>query len=181
MAGGKSSRMGKDKGLIALNGQPMIQYIINVLKSMKLDTIIISNNSNYRQFGIPVFQDIVPNKGPIGGIYTALSHSTTEKNLILSCDTPFISVSLLNDLINAAQNKNITIAEFEGREHPLIGVYDKNCRATYKSCLNRNELKLQNANKTLDVSVVSFTNHPKVEARMFSNLNTQEELKRLKL
>ena len=99
LAGGKSSRMGTDKGLLELNGKPLIQYAIDTLKSIGLEIIIISNNSDYEQFGFPVYPDIIPDKGPIGGVYTALSYSSTEKNLIVSCDTPFLSKKLLNYLI----------------------------------------------------------------------------------
>lgn len=181
LAGGKSSRMGTDKGLLELNGQPLIQYAIDTLKSIGLEIIIISNNSDYEQFGFPVYPDIIPDKGPIGGVYTALSYSSTEKNLIVSCDTPFLSKKLLNYLIDASKNSSIAIAEFEGREHPLIGIYSKHSRDTFKLYLDRNDLKLQNANKALNADVVSLTMHPEVKSIMFSNLNTTEEFKRLEL
>ena len=94
LAGGKSSRMGSDKGLVLLNGKPMISYIIEILKKMQIPIIIISNNENYKQFGLPVFADIIKEKGPLGGIYTGLKNSKTESNIIVSCDVPFYQIEL---------------------------------------------------------------------------------------
>ncbi len=78
LAGGKSSRMGEDKGLVLLNGKPMIQYVIEALKGVVSDIIIISNNASYNKFGIPVYPDIIKDKGPVGGIFTGLHHSKTQ-------------------------------------------------------------------------------------------------------
>ena len=57
LAGGKSSRMGEDKGLVLLNGKPMIQYVIEALKEVVSDIIIISNNASYNKFRVPVYSD----------------------------------------------------------------------------------------------------------------------------
>lgn len=181
LAGGKSSRMGSDKGLLNLKGRPMIQHVIDTMNSMGLEIIIIANNSEYEQFGYPVFKDLVFEKGPIGGIYTALQSSNSEKNIIVSCDTPYVSATLLENLINASTNSNVTIAEFEGRQHPLVGVYDKNGLDVFKKHLDNDQLKLQLANEELNVHVASMTDEPKIMAMMFSNINTQEELKTLEL
>lgn len=179
LAGGKSSRMGSDKGLINFKGKPMIQHIIDTLESMNVPIIIIANNDAYRDFGYPVFKDIIPEKGPIGGIYTALRHSDNDKNIVVSCDTPFVSNSLLQLLLDNSENQLVTIPEFEGQEHPLIGIYDKKAIDVFKTQLANDDLKLRTANKKLNVNVVSTTEIPKMMGRMFNNINTQQELKTL--
>ena len=100
LAGGKSSRMGEDKGLVLLNGKPMIQYVIEALKEVVSDIIIISNNASYNKFRVPVYSDIIKDKGPVGGIYTGLYHSTTELNFCISCDVPMISSDFIFWLLN---------------------------------------------------------------------------------
>ena len=100
LAGGKSSRMGEDKGLVLLNGKPMIQYVIEALKEVVSDIIIISNNASYNKFRIPVYADLIKDKGPVGGIYTGLYHSTTELNFCISCDVPMISSDFILWLLN---------------------------------------------------------------------------------
>ena len=76
LAGGKSSRMGFDKGLAILNGKPMIQYVIDVFEKLGLDIIIISNSPGYETFGYPIYNDLIPEKGPVGGIYTCLLYTS---------------------------------------------------------------------------------------------------------
>ena len=177
LAGGKSSRMGVDKGLVHLAGKPMIQYIIDTLESLKLPIQIISNNAEYKSFGYPVFKDLISDKGPIGGIYTALSVSDSEINLILSCDTPFVNTDLIKSLIEESENQSVTISEFEGWQHPLIGLYSKSGIKTFQSQIEKNELKLSKANDLLNVKVVPMDNFSGITAHAFENINTIEELK----
>lgn len=177
LAGGKSSRMGVDKGLVPLAGKPMIQYIIETLESLKLPIYIISNNAEYKNFGHPVFEDLISDKGPIGGIYTALSVSDSEVNLILSCDTPFVNTGLIESLIAESKTQSITISEFEERQHPLIGIYSKSGIKTFQSQIEKDELKLSKANELLNVKVVPMDNVKGITAHAFDNINTIEELK----
>lgn len=177
LAGGKSSRMGVDKGLVHLAGKPMIQYIIETLESLKLPIQIISNNAEYKNFGYPVFEDLISDKGPIGGIYTALSISDSEVNLILSCDTPFVNSRLLESLIAESGNQNVTISAFAGGQHPLVGIYRKNGIKTFLSQIEKNKLKLSKANEILNVNVVPMDNTRGITQHAFDNINTIEDLK----
>ena len=61
LAGGKSSRMGTDKGLVLFNGKPMVEYLIEIFRSLNIPTIIVANNSEYNQFDVPVFEDLIKN------------------------------------------------------------------------------------------------------------------------
>ena len=72
MAGGESSRMGTDKGVLEINGKPMVEVIISALKPVVDDIIIIANNSNYDYLGYKVYNDLIKKSGPLGGIYSAL-------------------------------------------------------------------------------------------------------------
>jgi len=78
LAGGKSSRMGMDKGFCALNGKPMVQYAIDILEQTCDSIIICSNNSDYELFDLPVIPDIIKDIGPMGGIYSGLKNSKTQ-------------------------------------------------------------------------------------------------------
>lgn len=173
LAGGKSSRMGQDKGLMNLNGKPMIQHVIEVAKTKSEEIMIISNQANYQQFGYKVYPDEIKNKGPLAGIYTGLKHSMTEWNVVLSCDTPFIHPSLLQFLIAQAQGCDITILQKNEQIHPLIGIFNKNCLATFKTCLDANELTLKSVYKKLNLKVVDAH---QFHQKMFTNINSKNEL-----
>lgn len=181
LAGGKSSRMGTDKGLVDLNGKPMIQYIIDTMESLNLPILIIANNDEYLKFGYPVHKDLIPELGPVGGIYTALTKTETAKNIVVSCDTPFVSKMVLGLLIEASKNQLVTVAEFNDRMHPLIGVYDKNALDTFRKSIDNNQLKMQLINKELNVKIISLTGNKNLDAMVFKNINTKEELNTLAL
>ena len=174
LAGGKSSRMGTDKGLLLLSDKPMIQYVIDAVLPLTSSISIVSNNVEYKRFGFPVISDLIEDKGPVGGIYTALSNSTTETNLILSCDSPFVSLKLIQNLIKRSSGVDVCIPSYKSRIHPLLGVYKKSNSKVFKSCLENDILKLKAVNQKLNTLIVN------VEAlhdeREFTNLNTKTDL-----
>ncbi|MGB0882066.1 MAG: molybdenum cofactor guanylyltransferase [Vicingaceae bacterium] len=174
LAGGKSSRMGEDKGIMFLEGKPMVQHIIEVVKPLTEKIIIISNNNKYSQFGYPVFEDITKGKGPLAGILTGLQYSTTDKNLILSCDVPFVNKKLLDLLITNSENSDVVIPEKEDRTHQLIGIYDKSCIPTFKRELANNRLKMKLAIKKLNYKIIDAN---QIDAQVFYNINTKEDAK----
>ena len=178
LAGGKSSRMGTDKGLIDLNGQPMVQYVINVLSKVVNDLIIIANDPRYMQFNYLVYPDLVHEKGPVGGIYTALNHTQTEKNLIVSCDSPFITKELLLTLINQSNNCDIVVPNYEGKSHPLIGVYSKSIMPIFKTNLDKKHLKLSLVNEQTNYKLLNLSAN-QFDASIFKNMNTQTDLKNI--
>ncbi len=174
LAGGKSSRMGTDKGLLLLNNKPMIQGIIDTAVTVTDSITIISNNEAYKSFGYPVVPDFIKDKGPVGGIYTALSHTKIQTNLILSCDTPFVSLKLMQRLIDRSSSVDVCIPSFKGRLHPLIGVYKKEVASVFKNCLDNDILKLMVVNQKLNSLIIEVEKlHSKIE---FSNLNTKTDL-----
>jgi len=179
LAGGKSSRMGTDKGLVDLNGNPMITYSINVLKNVVSKVIIIANQPGYKQFNLDVYPDLIPNKGPVGGIYTALSCSKTEQNIIVSCDTPFITKKLLNNLLLESKHYEVTIVKFKNKIHPLIGVYNQSVKSIFEENIHKNKLKLGLVNQQNKLKVVSY-NDCDFDEKTFFNINTQTDLKQHK-
>lgn len=174
LAGGKSSRMGQDKGLMPLNGEPMVQKIINTAKEITDTILIISNNKEYEQFGYPVFEDEIKDQGPMAGIYTGLLHSSTPKNLILSCDVPFVQVELLKELINKSDDFDITIPRKDDKTHQLIGVINKSCLASFKNNIDNNQLKLKIAYEALNLNVIDANQFDK---KMFTNINSKDDIK----
>lgn len=173
LAGGKSSRMGVDKGLMTFRGKAMVEHVINVVKPLVTAIMVVSNNNEYEQFGYPVYKDIIKDKGPIAGIYTGLKHSQTTKNIVLSCDVPFINEAVLKLLINNCEDVDVVIPENDSRTHQLIGVYDKSCVSTFKTELDMDQLKLKLAIKKLNCKVVD-ANH--IDAKFFNNINSKDDI-----
>ena len=126
LCGGKSSRMGQNKALLEINGKYIISYVIEILKPF-CDEIIISTNTNELDF-LPYrkVNDIFNDIGPISGIFSSLLKSRNHKNIVLSCDTPFIKADLLFELLSYSHNFDIVLPEFNNHLQTMTGFFSKN-------------------------------------------------------
>ncbi|MEN2280797.1 molybdenum cofactor guanylyltransferase [Algoriphagus sp. SE2] len=178
LCGGKSSRMNSEKGLVEFNGKPFIQWILEAVDPLTDQITLVTKNENYSKFQLPIIQDKVENKGPVGGIYSALSHSHFQYNLILSCDIPKITTELLYNLIQAATSseKDISILCDETHDYPLIGCYQKKVVSVFKDAVLKNHLKLcQLVNDHSPQKIqVNRQNHSAIQ-----NINSPEDLSRI--
>lgn len=174
LAGGNSSRMGEDKGLMVIDGKPMIQHVIDIAKGVVENIIIVSNNPEYERFGYSVVKDEVEGKGPLGGIYTGLIHSKTQLSLVLSCDIPYVNASLLNLLISHSEDSDITIPKKDEVTHQLMGVFSKRCLIAFKNAIDDNELKLITLFEKLNLNVVDASHF---SSRLFTNVNQKDDIK----
>jgi molybdopterin-guanine dinucleotide biosynthesis protein A len=178
LAGGKSSRMGQDKGFLKLNGKTFMTYIIAALKPIVGDIIIVSNNSDYDIFKLKRVPDVMEDSGPLAGLYAGLLYSETENNIVLSCDVPLISASVLKKLIEGFTPETDVIQfESQGKTMPLIAMYKKNCMHPILKLLQTNERRLRFAIEQLDVKTIKLA--PELE-KTVRNVNTIPELKELK-
>jgi len=176
LAGGKSLRMGEDKGLMLLNGKPMIAHVIEQLKPAVQKVFIISNNKAYEQFGLEVISDLVTDIGPAGGILTALSQTNSTYNFICSCDMPFIKTKAINFLIEHSFDYDISVAVYQDKIQPLFGVYSKNCLAEWKSQIQKNNFKLQELICYFNTQKLEMKNMQLFDEAIFINVNSKSEL-----
>lgn len=172
LSGGKSSRMGTDKGLKLLNQKPIISYLIQTLKNIETDTKIIAHHPQYRKFNLPIIADFYPEKGPLGGIFTALKDAQTDC-LIISVDTPFIHENHIEKLIKKHQKDKLTLAFSESKIHPLFAVYPFELIDKVEENIQQNNLRLMEFIEENEYQKVEF------EFSMLEklNINTPEELK----
>lgn len=176
LAGGKSSRMGEDKGLVLLNGKRMVEHVVESLLEVSNEVIIIANNPAYSELNYKVYGDIFKDAGPIGGIYTGLSISGNERNFILSCDIPFVSQRLLKYLANNSGDEEILITKHNEKVEPLCGIYRRNCLNKLEMLLKQNKLKVQEALSLFDVRILDVTCLDFFTENLFMNINTKEQL-----
>lgn len=175
LSGGKSSRMGEDKGLKIFNGKPLVQTVIDQMQRAVDKVVIVSNNSDYQQFGLEVIEDEVKNIGPAGGIYTALQHSKTDKNFIVSCDMPFITAEAIAFVLKNCNDSEIILPERNGQLEPLFGVYSKKCLPKWKTLMDNDCIKLQKMVTNFDLKLVHISQDNSFSEKLFQNLNTPNE------
>ncbi len=180
LAGGKNSRMGLDKGLLLVQGKKIIERTIEAMKAAMDEIIIISNDNNYDYLGYKVYSDIIKDCGPMGGIFTALTYSKTDKNFVVSCDMPFISKELVGFIVENSDGCEIAIPQHSEKLEPLCAVYDKSCREGFEVLLQRKELKLQDALRHFKVKQIPVPENIS-DGNCFENINTPNEYEKLKL
>ncbi len=176
LAGGNSSRMGFDKGLADFRGKPLIQYSIEILQQLSSRIIISTNSSAYGHLGFPIQGDILPGAGPMGGIYSSLLSSETEHNLVMSCDTPFVTPALMQQILENAEGYQVVLPSSKpGFMEPLIGYYNKNNTTAMLGFIEGGNLKLIDYIETTLYRVVPVYREPD----QFININTPEDLENL--
>lgn len=175
LAGGKSRRMGSDKGLVNFKGEPMIIHILRALENLHLSTSIISSNEEYLKFGKPVYQDIIPNKGPLGGLYTALELSKAPMILLLACDMPSLNLEALNRLLDTALFGKIVLSTDGKNISPFFSCYPQTLKADVKNAIECNELRLLEFVTKYTYALLDLSSGD--NSIILQNLNTREDLK----
>lgn len=174
LAGGQSSRMGSDKGLISFNGSMFIEHVIEALKPLVNDIIIVSNNPDYDKFGYKRVPDLIKDSGPVAGLYTGLFHSETENNLVLSCDVPLIKTTVLEQLLNPIHSAfDVVQLQSKNKTMPLIALYKKGCLHKCIELLNKEERRLREVTNQLSTKTITIDSS--LESYI-ENINTKHEL-----
>lgn len=142
LAGGSSSRMGTEKGLVLLNGKPLIEYALETLQSV-FDKIIISSNSEvFNGYGLPVVNDEYPDCGPLSGIFSGMKTMNTQYAFVLSYDMPFIKPELIRMILDYRHNYKIVLPVYQDFPVPVCAIYHQSILPQMESNLLTKKLKL---------------------------------------
>lgn len=180
-AGGESQRMGQDKALMHFLGRPLIQRIIDRVTSLADELLIITNRpEDYAFLNLPMAADILPGRGSLGGLYTALKISSRPYTAVVACDMPFVNAPLL------AVSRDLLLQEDAGAVIPKTEMGIEPFHAIYNRalCLPAAEIAVKSGKWRVDSwfsSVPVYYLMPEEIARLdplgvaFLNLNTPEE------
>ena len=180
LAGGKSARMGRDKALLGIGGEPFIKCIADVMKRIFEDVMIISNHGNrYAFLGLPIHGDVFENCGPLGGIHAGLIYARTSKVFVVSCDLPFIDTYIIQQLVSHGDNGDASLFSIGGYIQPLFGLYSSSSLETIERHLRNGQLSVLCCLKELDTCIHKLTSDSNSED-IFSltNINTPTDYSR---
>ncbi len=170
LAGGKSSRMGKNKALLKINNKYIIEIIAEKLRKITPNIFISSNSLDLDFLPYKKIEDIIKNCGPICGIYSALKNLPYEKIIITPCDSPFIPIDIFKMLLQ--QNTNTWIS-YKKRINPLIGIYYKTITSIIKQHIDNKNFKLLHLSPYF--KIINIKNLPEYT---FLNINYPEDYQR---
>jgi molybdenum cofactor guanylyltransferase len=140
LAGGKSARMGRDKALLPWRGQTLLERALEATRAVTQDVCIVGSKSKFGAYG-NVVEDLVPERGPLGGIHAALRVSDRELNLIVAVDLPFVTRKLFSYLVQRAQRSACLAAvpRLAAGWEPLCAVYRKEFASAAEGALARGQ------------------------------------------
>ncbi|GAW92030.1 molybdenum cofactor guanylyltransferase [Calderihabitans maritimus] len=179
LAGGKSSRMGTNKALLAVHGQTMIEHVVEEMRKAFREVIIVTNEPHlYSGLGVRVITDLIPGLGPLSGIHAGLTASSYEYSFVTACDMPFIDHRLAAYLVQEAPGYDVVVPQKGDYLEPLHAVYSKACIAPIKMCLENRIFKIIAFYPAVKVKFVGIERmRPLADLeKVFFNVNTPQEL-----
>ncbi len=184
LAGGGSTRFGRDKALVEIGGRPMIARMIELLQSVTTEVKIVAVPGKYAEFGAEIVEDQWPGDGPLGGVITALedaaqSAARPEWNLVVSCDMPFLTQEWLQFLTNRAANSNaqVVFPHSASGPEPLCACWQTGAAAELRSGFERGVRKVTEGIALLRAEVLDEADWKRFDSagRLFWNMNTASD------
>jgi molybdenum cofactor guanylyltransferase len=183
LAGGESSRMGRDKAMIDIGGAPLIVRIAELVMPLTGDPVVIGPPDRYAHLKMRVVPDDVHGLGPLGGIATSLRDSQQPWNLILGCDLPLLTVEWLQYLINRAlvSRADAVLPQNAAGLEPLCAMYRTRCATTVRAAIERDVRKVTDGLANLDVVRIEPREWGVFDAdgHLFKNLNSPKDIEEI--
>ncbi|SMC38020.1 molybdenum cofactor guanylyltransferase [Sporomusa malonica] len=182
LAGGRSSRMGRDKTLLSFNNETLIERTIKKLSSFVDEIIIASNDTaKYNFSDFREVPDIYPGMGPLAGMHAGLRAAQNQYSFIVSCDMPLFTVELARYLLERRAGYDVIAPEIQQCWEPLCAVYSRNCITPIEQCLQAGVSQVYQFYPQVRVLKIPESELQTVGnlEELFYNLNTPEDLNHL--
>lgn len=178
LAGGQSSRMGQNKALMSLGGKRLVDRVVAVMRKVFHDLLMVTNTPEvYADLGLPMVRDVWPEKGSLGGVYSAIYRVTTPYCLVVACDMPFLHAGVLRYLITQIADYDVIIPDVLDELQTLHAIYSKACLPPIERRLEANRLRIVGFFPDVRVRTVTASELQPYDPQLlaFQNLNTPEE------
>jgi molybdopterin-guanine dinucleotide biosynthesis protein A len=184
LAGGRSTRLGRDKASEVLLGRPMLQHVIDRVHSLVGEIIVVrARGQQLPKVSVPtslhIAEDDFESRGPLGGIYSGLMATAAGHGLVVACDMPLLSRRLLEEMLRRSGACDVVMPVLAYPE-PLHAVYGRACIAPIRERIEAGQLKITNF---LGAVSVCYMREDECRAldpdlRSFTNTNTEADVDR---
>jgi len=182
LAGGESTRMGKNKAFVEINGQRIIDRTVSLFREIFDDVLLVTNTPlEYIELKVKIVTDLIPGKGALGGIYTGLFFSSSPKAFFVGCDMPFLDRDVIQYFLSLSQTADIVVQRTKNYWQPLHAIYSRTLLKPIERLLQQGELKIIKAYQGMKVREITEEELKPFDPDLhtLSNVNTPEELKKL--
>jgi molybdopterin-guanine dinucleotide biosynthesis protein A len=179
LTGGRSCRMGRDKALLPLAGQPLVLRTVGRFEPLVATVTLVGAPERYAGLGLPVLADREAGKGPLAGIVTALGASRHDWSLVVACDLPYLETRFVEFLLErtTGSDADAVVPHTAGRWQPLSAVYHRRTLPVFERVLAEGNPKIARAFEELQVHSVTEEEMERFDfpGRMLKNMNTPED------
>lgn len=177
LAGGKSSRMGRNKSFVTLAGKSLIEIVLDTVTSVFPQPPVIITNSPglYEHLGVTMASDIYKDKGPLAGIHTGLIHSSTAYSFVIGCDMPFLDAGFIKFMVARLHDEQVLIPRSGKWVEPLHALYAASCLPFIEAKLNQDICKIQAFFPDVHIKYVDIKEYGH-GINCFANINSQADL-----
>ncbi len=178
LAGGRSSRMGRDKALIEIDGRTLLDRTLDKLEPHVQELLVIGDPQKYGHVGPFVFADDIPGVGPLGGVLTAMRYASNDRLLVLACDMPNVTPQLFERLKEGlAREGTAFVPACDGQPEPLAAAYHRRCRSTFEARVAQGAWKVSDALEQVRATFVQICpGEDGWPADLFRNINAPGDL-----
>jgi FdhD protein len=185
LAGGASSRMGRNKALLEVDGSPIIARTYQTLARLFHEVIVVTNSpQDYDFLPCRKVPDIFLGYGSIAGLHSALAHSSTSHSFVAACDMPFLDATIIRHLCDTQKEGYDAVIPFsEGGQEPLHAVYSSACTDVFENAIQNGERKILDILNRVNIRQIPYEEVRRIggQTTSFLNVNTPEEYERARI
>lgn len=178
LCGGRSKRMGRPKAFLPYEGSTMISHVIKSIGGLFRETLLVSNEPEaFEDLGMDVVKDILPYRGPMGGILSGLLVARYPHVFVIACDMPLVTESLIMPLAAMRHERDVVVVSHDNGIEPLLGFYSKNCIKPLEESLFAGTLSIKDLLGELSCTTHRVKGNGELPA--YFNVNTPKDYSRL--
>ena len=173
--------MGRDKALLKLHGQTLLQRAVQLCKQTCSDIIISSNNPAHQISNIPVISDQIKNSGPLAGIYSCTQHAKTDWCFVISVDSPFVLPEFVEHLKKQANGFDAIVPVSEKGKEPLVALYNRSVLPVAERMIKQEQLRMHSFLSEVNTHFIEVNVWVKKHPLLFHNLNSATDANKIGL
>ncbi len=174
LAGGRSSRMGRDKATLEIGGTSLFENIAGVFSALFASSLIAGDRPDLSRPDLPAFADEFPGSA-LGGLYTGLKHADTPYIFVSACDMPFVDATLIRSLAEQRHRYDVVLPQTPAGLEPLFACYSKNCMEIMRRQLEDGNFRILDIYPQLRVRIVTEDELPENWQKALTNINTPQD------
>lgn len=172
--------MGRPKAFLPYQGTTIIEHVLSNMKELFQEIFIVANEpDSYGDLGVDVVKDILPYRGPLGGILSGLLVAAHPHSFVIACDMPLVSRKLMRELTLSRHGNDVVALSHKNGIEPLLGVYSKNCIKPLEESLFSGNLSVQDFLSGLKAQTYNCPEEASFELPPFFNVNTPQDYSRV--